>query len=390
MRRASATPPAPHGACLQPARSRPTSPRLLGCASLGAQEPSCARAHPRTRANAPDRRRSARTDEPLNGKYVQHVLTQPQQKAKPAASATRQSCSVGTVGGTEGVDPAASDAARASHSLLPFAAHANGRPAQGASQGAGECADDGAPQPFGATRKGAFEWNPMASLADNMPEADYEDLLGPVDVEPPPRPSAGDGGGGGGSSGGGGGGGSLLHGTFDEDESAASFAEALRAFRGAGKSDAPQAGGASVPAARPSRFGAKSVVAAKPTEPTLADRVHAIKVELGIAAETPMGEAIAIANSAVGLGPHGSLSDQVGRLLRETGIQPTAGAAPAVSAAPYRASAGTATEGGDGGNAGAGASPRLRPASAGMHTQTQPPKSFYERLLEQKRKDGLA
>ena len=110
-------------------------------------------------------------------------------------------------------------------------------------------------------------------------------------------------------------GGSLLVGAFDEDESAASFQEALRAFRGenkaarnAGASAAASTGG--VPAQRASRFSVPQPAAA-PVEPTLADKVAALKGELGLASDLSMVEAVAAANSAVGLDTIGSLADQV-------------------------------------------------------------------------------
>ena len=105
-----------------------------------------------------------------------------------------------------------------------------------------------------------------------------------------------------------------------------------------------------------------------------------------------MVEAVAAANGAVGLDAHGSLTDQVGRILRETGIVATRGSAPAPkggvasgSSSPVaaKASAGTATA--TNGDA------ESRPGSSQgvMTTQTAPPKTFYERFLEQKKKDGL-
>ena len=78
----------------------------------------------------------------------------------------------------------------------------------------------------GGTRS-CFEFNVSASQSFlDADDNDYEDLLGPVDPDPAPPPqqqapparSYG------------GGGASLLDGNFDEDESAASFQEALRAF----------------------------------------------------------------------------------------------------------------------------------------------------------------
>ena len=80
----------------------------------------------------------------------------------------------------------------------------------------------------------------------------------------------------------------------------------------------------------------------------------------------------------VGLGAHGTLAEQLDRILRETGIVATAGSARA-AARPKSASSrpGTAAS---------------RPGTAsgrGMQTQTQQPTNYYQRLLEQQRKDGV-
>ena len=112
--------------------------------------------------------------------------------------------------------------------------------------------------------------------------------------------------------------------------------------------------------------------------------------ELGLPAEASMVDAVTAANRIVGFDSIGSLTDQVGRLLRETGIQPVRGAAGGAT------SAGTATEAGElPADVSDGASSRpssARPPSSrgAITTQTAPQKSFYERFLEQKRKDGVA
>ena len=72
-----------------------------------------------------------------------------------------------------------------------------------------------------------FEWNPAAALPGDGDE--YEELLGPE---------------GGDDLGGGGGGGSLLDGAYDEGESAASFQDAVAAWRAGNAAPAPAAGGA--------------------------------------------------------------------------------------------------------------------------------------------------
>ena len=126
-------------------------------------------------------------------------------------------------------------------------------------------------------------------------------------------------------------------------------------------------------------------------------QVHALKSELGLPMDSSMAEAVAAANRVVGLDSIGTLSDQVGRLLRETGVKPARGAAPVAAAAtangsPGRAtavSAGTETEPAAAAAAGSRSRPVSRGGGAGAGTQTQPAKSFYERFLEQKRKDGL-
>ncbi|KOO34170.1 hypothetical protein Ctob_009982 [Chrysochromulina tobinii] len=259
----------------------------------------------------------------------------------------------------------------------------------------------GGPAPFGKTRA-SFDWNPSASLVDLGGDlgGDYEDLLGPEGGsnthEPPPASGGGAllegefdeaansaafadavrgsdrsvaagavGGGGGfgaaragkvssgantGSSGTGtGSGGGLLEGdAFDEEASSASFAEALNAWRSGGGSTTSMAAAPK----RASRFGAAAPPAAPASsEPTLADKVHALKMELSLPMELSMSEAVAIANGAVGLSSMGTLADQ------------SCGSRPASARPPSR--------------------------SGGVQTQTRPPKSFFEMLQDQKRKDGV-
>ena len=109
--------------------------------------------------------------------------------------------------------------------------------------------------------------------------------------------------------------------------------------------------------------------------------MHALKTELGLPADAPLVDAVREANAAVGLGAHGSLAEQVGRLLRETGIKVVAGAAGGAAPTPTPPRSPRPGSG----------SPRPPSRSAGsMTTQTQPATSFYERFLEQKRRDGVA
>ena len=332
--------------------------------------------------------RSARTDVRLDSTYTKQVLS------GEKAPSPRTSSELG----------AGADAARPVQSLLSMRNNVAQPPSNGEA-------------PFAKTRAN-FEWNPIASFADiDGKDNDYEDLLGPegsaVDTLPPSssaqisegsfneEESAASfaealnawraGGANGatstgsacgnqnaGARGGEGGGGGLLHGTFDEDESAASFAEALNSWR---RGDSAMAAAPS----RPSRFGAAPTAPAAGVEPTLADKVHAIKCELGLPMECSLGEAIAAANRAVGLDSIGSLSDQVGRLLRESGIKAVRGSAP------------TAAMAGADGSTSPTASPAAgqsesRPMSrnGAMATQTAPSKTFYERYLEQKKRDGIA
>ena len=86
----------------------------------------------------------------------------------------------------------------------------------------------------------------------------------------------------------------------------------------------------------------------------------AINKELGLP-EQPLAEAVAQANELVGLQPQGSLLDQVASLLHELGLHPQPPPAAATAA---------------------------RPAAAAVQTSTAQP-NFFERLQEQKRKDGV-
>ena len=191
---------------------------------------------------------------------------------------------------------------------------------------------------------------------------------------------------------GGSGGGSLLQGNFDEDESAASFQDALRAFRG----EAP------APAKRSSRFVVQqqpppAAAASASAEPTMADKVHALKEELGLPMDMSMVNAIRQANGVVGLQSIGTLAEQLGRLLRECGVKAKRGQAggadgadgggSASASSGAKASSGTSTTV-DVGDPVSARGSGSRPSSAGG-TQTAPPKSFYERFLEQKKKDGV-
>ena len=292
--------------------------------------------------------RSARTDVPTSGQYVSQVLKQKGAPApKASALGSTSSAFIAGAGGDAGAalaDRPLLDPSKAA--ALAKSAGANGvNGADGGENGGG----GNNAVPFGASQGGGggggglgggtrplFEWNPSASFAnlDGGGDHDYEDLLGPIDADPapapppPPPPAAA----GSSTTKHGGGGGSLLHGTFDEDESAASFQEALRAFRGEARPPAaPSVGGgasstaaASSQAARAPRFVAKPAAA---ESPTLADKVHCLKAELGLPMEGSMVEAVAAANRIVGFDSLGSLNDQVGRLLRETGIKPVRGAA---------------------------------------------------------------
>lgn len=336
---------------------------------------------------------SARSDLPINSSaYAEKVLEKGRQPTPPN----------GKPGGRRPMD-----AARETRPLLeagelhskPLASVAPGTFAQanllgrqGGGLGASRFNGGDGHGELNAT-KPSFEWNPGAAQASDH---DFEDLLGPVDPEPAPLPkpkpkpayewghadAAARGA-------------SLLHGSFDEDESAASFQDALRAFRGEAKAERTSAAAASSTAAppqRPSRFAVQPAGGQKPPEPTLADKVHALKEELGLGAELSMVDAVKAANGAVGFDSIGSLTEQVGRLLRETGITPKRGSAPGAAAAPSgKASFGTSTvDVSESAARSPGGSAGSRPTSShgAMTTQTQPTKSFYDRYQEQKKREG--
>ena len=135
---------------------------------------------------------------------------------------------------------------------------------------------------LGGTRAGMFEWNPNASVAGGE-DGVYESLLGPEPDEHPPPPSSG--------------GGALLQGSYDPDAASASFRDAVAAWRGGGA--APTASASATP------------TASAPAAPTLAASVRALSAELGIEPGLPLAQAIAAANSAVGLPGGGTLTAQV-------------------------------------------------------------------------------
>ena len=113
-----------------------------------------------------------------------------------------------------------------------------------------------------------------------------------------------------------------------------------------------------------------------------------------------MVDAISQANGVVGLQSIGTLAEQLGRLLRECGVKARRGQAGGAdgggggggAGSPGgKASAGTSTTVDVGDPVAARGSARggSRPSSAGGGTQTAPPKTFYERFLEQKQRDGV-
>ncbi len=330
--------------------------------------------------------KSARTDEKLGGAYVASVLKARQPtppEGQGGGGAPRRRPAQQKASACAGIDHD-DQAARAPMQPL-LATKPVGEAAGGGTAGAHEAA--GAMGAMGETRA-SFEWNPAASLIGGADDGEYEELLAPEGgaegASAPPggasatqmvagRQDDADGGGVGVGS-------SLLDGNFDESESAASFAEALRAWRGEAPPPQPAA-------TRPSRFRAvmeakeqRPQPAAAAAQPTLADKVLALRLELGLAPNTSMADAVREANAAVGLAPQGSLTDQVGRLLRETGIEVEPGAAGG-AAAPAETPATDPEPAGS-----------MRPDSASRAVVTQTPQasSFYERFLEQKRKDGVA
>jgi len=364
---------------------------------------------------------SARTDVPTDSRYVKEVLRQPNMAATRQLAPTpphaggpgaapprrRQTPPQKADGGTSMSEDMASRPIIEPGGLLAGAGAGGAfsqqqqkqqqqqQPAAAAAIAAAK-SFDGFGGGLGGGTRSCFEFNLSTSQSFlSGDDHDYEDLLGPVDPDPSPAqpqphtqrrqqqqqqaPS-------------GGGGGSLLDGNFDEDESASSFQDALRAFRGE-----PPA-----PAKRSSRFVVQqqpppAAAASASAEPTMADKVHALKEELGLPMDMSMVDAIRQANGVVGLQSIGTLAEQLGRLLRECGVKAKRGQAGgadgadgggSASASPgAKASSGTSTTV-DVGDPVSARGSGSRPSSAGG-TQTAPPKSFYERFLEQKKKDGV-
>ena len=364
---------------------------------------------------------SARTDVPTDSRYVKEVLRQPNMAATRQLAPTpphaggpgaapphrRQTPPQKADGGTSMNEDMASRPIIEPGGLLAGAGAGGAfsqqqqkqqqqqQPAAAAAIAAAK-SFDGFGGGLGGGTRSCFEFNLSTSQSFlSGDDHDYEDLLGPVDPDPSPAqpqphtqrrqqqqqqaPS-------------GGGGGSLLDGNFDEDESASSFQDALRAFRG----EAP------APAKRSSRFVVQQqppppAAASASAEPTMADKVHALKEELGLPLDMSMVDAIRQANGVVGLQSIGTLAEQLGRLLRECGVKAKRGQAGgadgadgggSASASPgAKASSGTSTTV-DVGDPVSARGSGSRPSSAGG-TQTAPPKSFYERFLEQKKKDGV-
>ncbi|KAL1499039.1 hypothetical protein AB1Y20_013555 [Prymnesium parvum] len=216
--------------------------------------------------------------------------------------------------------------------------------------------------PFART-KAAFDWAPCASVVTSEAEGELAPLADEWWVEPrqKPRFSCVDAAP---SESGAAPSGSLLDGNFDEDESSASFAAALAAWRG----EAPPP----AKAAPPPRDAAPAA-----NTPTLADKLVSLKLELGLAEGLTLMDAVAQANEVVGLGAHGTLAEQMDRILRETGIVPVVGCARA-----HRPQSSSARRGSASSRAGCA-------ATSGMETQTQPPTNYYQRLLEQQKRDGV-
>ena len=341
--------------------------------------------------------RSARTDAPMQASYVNQVL-------KSAPPPSEQQPAPSLQGRQRGVVGDAARAARAAGIVpAPPERLLNTPPAAGTHA-------EGAATTFVQTK--AFTWDPSAAIVGAETDSLYEDLLGPeVPLSAAPGPTlngqsmSGDRVGVGGASAmatdSGSGGGSLLHGTFDEDESSASFAEALRAWRTGGEpapAPAPAPRNrfalpppqASQPPPQASQPSAGSSSAAAPPTTTLADKLHTLKRELGLPDELTLMDAVAQANAVVGLGAHGTLADQMDRILRETGIKPVAGCArPARPPSAQAGQGSSSTDTAAGSRPASARRPDTASSACGMQTQTQPASSFYERLLEQKRKDGL-
>ena len=318
---------------------------------------------------------SARSDIPNGQKYVQHVLeNRKPPDARPPLAAAR---------------PAVP------HSVTPLLEPSSSLHEPSSSSAA--AADDDA-DPFAGTKpmgSAMFEWNPAAALPGDGDE--YEELLGPEGGDDlgggggggslldgaydegesaasfqdavaawragnaAPAPAAG-----GGAFGGTATSGSLLDGAFDEDESAASFQEALRAFRGGGggasTGGASTAGASTAGAARAPRFQAGA-----PPPPTLAQKVAAVGRELGVPSGLPLAEAVAQANAIAGFDAEGTLLEQVQRLVVQTGVSVGAAAEAAGTRAPPKQPP--------------------RPAAAGTQAGARP--SYYQ-LLQRDIKDAEA
>lgn len=306
--------------------------------------------------------KSSRTDVPISSqRYVEQVLAKPSRQAPPPqpllGSATAPSAQQFAVGNPLlGGQPAAVPFAQTRTSFCGTIV-----------QEENAAVDGGVGTETAQPEAAAYAWNPLAAVAGSDDSA-FEDLIGPdlVPLEAPveaerspegrPRqnrfkiqnggqhaqavsPTAAS------SS-------SLLEGDYDESQSAASFQQALRQWRGEsgpGESE-PQP----VPAARSSAPPAGA--------PSLTACVEALSAALEIPPRLPLMEAVARANECVGLEPHGSLSDQVQKLLQTTGVK----VAPPARRAQSRAS-----------------TPR-----GPMATQTAKP-NYYQLLMDQKRRDGV-
>ena len=128
----------------------------------------------------------------------------------------------------------------------------------------------------------------------------------------------------------------------------------------------------------------------------MAQKAARVREELGLDPSASMVDSVRSANAAVGLDNIGTLTDQVGRLLRETGIKPARGCAPGQQLSPGggKLSFGTSTiaEEGPGSRPGTGSRPTSSCGVMTTQTNSKPLMSglsMYERLQEQKRKDGV-
>mmetsp|Transcript_26352 Transcript_26352/g.43773 ORF Transcript_26352/g.43773 Transcript_26352/m.43773 type:complete len:317 (-) Transcript_26352:337-1287(-) len=192
-----------------------------------------------------------------------------------------------------------------------------------------------------------YEWNPGAAVDQGGNE--FADLLGPEPDSCACRSTKK----GFGSTTMGmstGTGGSLLEGEYDEAASAGSFQDALMAWRNGG---ATTASAAATPVAR-------TCTAKSAQRPSLMDCVVALSKELGLDSGLTLAEAVASANKCVGIEPQGSLTEQVDRLIDTTGVK-----------VPLPVDSRAQT-----------------PSGPPQATQTSS-MNYYERLMEQKRKDGV-